>query len=220
MDKIVFIILCCLVFILPWEQNYAVEGMQTGARLVGAAAFLAGAAVTLLTLKLRPLHRAFILLVLFVAWNAVTMIWSVAGEVTTGVCITYMLLLLFLWLIWQYADTQSRQFWLLRMFIFGTALAMVNLYRSYSRGGEPLQGSMYARFTASDTNANGMAVCLIFSINFAYFLVLRVRTRGIGLLKFGYWGFIVAAALGVFLTGSRAAPSVWPSPWYLLDSFC
>ena len=50
-----------------------------------------------------------------------------------------------------------------------------------------------------------MGMCLVIAINFAYYLATRPGRKGGNLLKLAYWGFILAAAVAVFWTGSRSS---------------
>ena len=209
MDIVVFLALWALVFTLPWEANYEVQGFlpgfETGMRLMGAVAFLLGIFTMLVTFSMRRLPRAFIPLGLFVAWSFVGMFWSLDPEVTQTMSVTFLLLLTLVWLIWQYADSVPRQEWLMRAFVCGMVIALLDMYYNIARGVDPLGGTKMLRYASTGANPNGMGMCLVIAINFAYYLVTRPGRKAGILLKFAYWGFMLAAAVAVFWTGSRSA---------------
>ena len=209
MDIVVFLALWALIFTLPWEANYEVQGFlpgfETGTRLIGAVTFLLGIFTMLVTFSMRRLPRAFIPLGLFVAWSFVGMFWSLDPEVTQTISVTFLLLLTLVWLIWQYADSVPRQEWLMRAFVCGMVIALLDMYYNIARGVDPLGGTKMLRYASTGANPNGMGMCLVIAINFAYYLVTRPGRKAGILLKFAYWGFMLAAAVAVFWTGSRSA---------------
>ncbi len=209
MDIVVFLALWALIFTLPWEANYEVQGFlpgfETGTRLMGAVTFLLGIFTMLVTFSMRRLPRAFIPLGLFVAWSFVGMFWSLDPEVTQTMSVTFLLLLTLVWLIWQYADSVPRQEWLMRAFVCGMVIALLDMYYNIARGVDPLGGTKMLRYASTGANPNGMGMCLVIAINFAYYLVTRPGRKAGILLKFAYWGFMLAAAVAVFWTGSRSA---------------
>ncbi len=204
MDKLVLVTLACLVCVIPGEGYFAIEGFETFTRIFGAVAFLLGIVTVLLTFTVRPLHRAFAPLILFVIWSFMGLLWSLGRESTQTNSQTFLLLLMFVWLIWQYADSLLRQQWLMRAFMLGTAVAMIDMFISRLRGVDPFTGEKLYRYTGMMADANGMAIFLVTAINFAFYLATRPGQKGLRVWKLAYWGFLMAAAVGVFLTGSRA----------------
>jgi O-antigen ligase len=78
-------------------------------------------------------------------------------------------------------------------------------YNYFVRGVDPFTGYKIERLTATGANPNGIAICLVISINFAFYLATRPGKKGISVLKLAYWGvFMAAAAVGVVTTGSRS----------------
>jgi len=203
-STLAFLALACLVFIVPWEGNFTIEGLETFSRIFGAAAFVFGIAAVAMTFSLKRLHRALVPLVLFVAWSSASALWSINRDATLDRSISYLLLLLFAWLIWQYGDSVSRQQWLMRTFIIGTGVALANMLLNYVLHGDIHRGEDSARFTASGANPNSLAYSAVLSIVFAYYLLANSTQKPLGWLKPVYWGFIFVAGSAVFLTGSRS----------------
>ena len=128
LDRIVFCCLCALVFIVPWEENFVIAGFESFSRIFGALAFSAGVAFIGATLSAKPLHRALIVLFVFANWSFASMIWSIDRAATLDRSISFMLLVVFSWLIYQFTDTPSRQQWLMRAYVFGTAIVLAAMF--------------------------------------------------------------------------------------------
>lgn len=131
------------------------------------------------------------------------MIWSIDRAATLDRSISFMLLVVFSWLIYQFTDTPSRQQWLMRAYIFGTAIVLAAMFLGVVHFAES-SGEGAHRFTAKGANPNGLAFAYITSINFALYLVTRPGQKVKGFMKAAYWVFIVLAGCGVFYTGSRS----------------
>lgn len=195
MKKAVFILLWCLVFIVPWEGMFVIEEFATAARLFGTVAFAAAVVAVVASASMRRLHVIFIPMAGFVLWNWLSLAWSIVPEESVVRCITYSLLLTFAWLIWEFAASPKAQRSLLWAFILGNSLILAATYAQFFLGEAP--GMRYA---AAETNANGVALYAVFSI---CFLLYCMNNLGRG-LRIASWGYILAAGVGTFLTLSRS----------------
>ena len=69
----------------------------------------------------------------------------------------------------------------------------------------PFTGVKIERFSATGLNPNGMAIYVVIAMNFAFYLAARPGKKGVSFVKLACWGgFVVAATVTVFLTGSRS----------------
>ncbi len=202
MDRIVFCCLWALVFIVPWEENFTIAGFESFSRIFGRWPSWVG-----LPSSGPPCPRnrctALIVLFFFAVWSFTSMIWSIDRAATLDRSISFMLLVVFSWLIYQFTDTPSRQQWLMRAYIFGTAIVLAAMFLGVVHFAES-SGEGAHRFTAKGANPNGLAFAYITSINFALYLVTRPGQKVKGFMKAAYWVFIVLAGCGVFYTGSRS----------------
>ncbi len=155
MDRIVFCCLWALVFIVPWEENFAIAGFESFSRIFGALAFLVGVPSSVATLVRETVAPALILLFFFVVWSFASMIWSIDRAATLDRSMTYMLLMVFAWLIWQFADTPSRQQWLMRAYVFGTAVVLAAMFLGVVHSRRILPDEGAHRFAAKGANPNG-----------------------------------------------------------------
>ena len=141
------------------------------------------------------------------------MIWSIDRAATLDRSISFMLLVVFSWLIYQFTDTPSRQQWLMRAYVFGTAIVLAAMFLGVVHFAASAEGGAH-RFAAKGANPNGLAFAFITSINFCLYLVTRPGTKVNGLMKAAYWVYIVLAGCGVFYTGSRSGARL-VHLWYL-----
>jgi len=203
MRKISFPFLWLLVFIMPWEDIFAIPGLTSLAKIFGMLAFLLGLTGALFSGRVR-LPFVLVWVALFSGWCAVSSQWAPDPEMPLQRAATYVLLLTFVWLICELADDPKRLKSLMRACVLGTAMIVVNTYLGYVHAGVPLNTEGEVRYTAEGANANLVAFFCSLSILFAFYLITRRKKGGFELPDWFYWGFIVAASLAVLLTGSRA----------------
>ena len=79
------------------------------------------------------LPLALVWVALFSGWCAVSAQWSPEPEVAVVRAGTYLQLLLFVWLMCELADKPQRLKSLMRAFVLGTSMMVVNLYLGYVR---------------------------------------------------------------------------------------
>jgi len=201
MRSIVFVLLWCMVFVIPWEVWGSVPRLGTLVRLVGYVAVVAAFISVATRLSVRRLPLAFLALILFVGWNFMSAFWAVNPQVAMRTCVTYAMLLLFAWMIWEFCPSYEQQLGLMRAYILGSVVSLVALYWSYFFGEISFQAK-YVRYTGGGLNPNNLSLLLALSVPIAVYLASRSSPR-LKFLRWAYWAFIPADVTGVFLTGSR-----------------
>jgi len=201
MRSLVFAVLWLMAFVIAWEELAALQGFETVSRLLGYVGLaLAGVAVVA-RLRIRRLPAAFFLFGVFVAWGFTTLIWTYDWQWTLIRSFTYLALWLFMWMVWEFADTLSRQLSLMKAYLLGCVLSMAQQFATAAGAVIP-RGVPYLRFTGGKMNANALALLVTIGIPIAFYLAYRPGTRG-KRLRYVYLAFIPAALLSVFLAGSR-----------------
>jgi O-antigen ligase len=94
-------------------------------------------------------------------------------------------------------DSRQQLMWLLRSYLIGCCVSIALLFVSYVMG---LTISNSGRYTGGGMNANNLALLLDIGIIIAAYLATSHTSQ----LKITYYLFILPAALGILLTGSRA----------------
>lgn len=187
-------LLALFVFTLPVEDLVTLPGIGSVTRLVG----LAMVPVALLALieggRVRVRLPSLFLLpsAAFVLWTVASYFWSVAPERTLGPIITTVQLLIFVWLVWEFARSAGALATLMQAFVLGNygalGFAMFLLF----------QETTMARDTGRDPNE--FATVLAWGIPIAAWLVARGSG---GLLRAVNLAYPVLVVVGIVLSASR-----------------
>jgi len=185
---------------IPWEGNFVIPGFVTLSRFFGAGTFVLGVIAVVVSGRIRRWPLELYVLGLFVAWSGVSVLWSESTSDTIRLAQSYSLLFVFVWLIWEFADTFKSQIWLFRMFIVGImfplASAVLRLLYMDVMG--------VVRVTAETVNSNTMALSLVVATVLTYRMLSLSRTNGWKSFRIIDWGLIPVFGIGVLLTASRS----------------
>jgi len=197
MRNIVFFVLLLLVFLVPWEGLVVVSESVTLARWIGYFAAFLAALYVVSDMSLRHVSWTFVLLVLFWLYTTLSIVWSTFPEATMMVLLTNFSLMVFAWLIVEFAQPIKQQLWVLRVYLLGCLVPLSMLFYIFATVGAGTK----TRFTAAGNNANYLADVLLYSIPMAVYLASMSKDK----IRLLYWCYIPAAGIGVLLSGSRAA---------------
>jgi len=100
LENVAWALLCTLVFSLPLEKSIQFPGLGDISRVIGLAAFAAGAAAVALRRGLRPPNAALLLAAAFVLWSGLTWRWSASPPASSARFVTLVQLLGMVWLVW------------------------------------------------------------------------------------------------------------------------
>ena len=192
-----WILLCALVFSLPFEKGIQFSGLGTISRVLGQAAFIAGLSAAVLSGSIRRPNAALLLAAVFVAWEGLTWLWSYSRPATAQRFLTLAQLLAMAWLIWEMCRTKAQTLRLVEAFVAGAA---VSSGWTIARAFLNVQ-THWKRFATAGFDPNDLGVTL--AIALAFSLYLSVRLHG-----WGAWLARLAAALtieAILLTASRTA---------------
>ena len=207
MDKVVFILLWLMVFTIPWEGLMPVGGFVSIIRVIGYLASVLALSSLAARGSIRRLHIAFLPAGLYVAWRFMSILWAENSLHALLISFTSLSLFVFFWMIWEFAGSVQRQTALLHAYVLGCGLSLTVLYSLYFGIGGTL-APPNERYTAttetSKMGQNVMGLILAAAIPIAAYLASRASLKGKSLRRI-YWAGIPVAAVGVCLTGSRAA---------------
>jgi O-antigen ligase len=196
---VVFVLLCAVTFMVPWEELLAIPGLRTGIFLVSAVALAVSAADVLVRFRIKRLNLTLLVLAAFIYWCFISLLWSPDYSATVTRLTTYVSLLLITWMIWEYADTPHKIAWLLRSYVLGCVVTLSLLLYSYVAGLNALSSDA-TRYTGGGLDQNGFALLIDIGIVVAAYLSTVTLSRSKYLCSL----FILPASLSVLLTGSRA----------------
>lgn len=203
MRKIAFILSLTLIFTIPWEDSVVIPGLGTATKFVGfgVAAFWLVAVV--LTNRVRKPSLFHIVAVLFVLWNAVSIFWSADANNTASRLITFMQLLVLIFILWDLYTTPTAVMIGLQVYILGAFVSISSTVINYFSGNT--QGE-YQRYSANGFNPDEIGVILALGIPVAWYLASSKGFPQVNrLLKSINYAYIPAALLGIALSGTRTA---------------
>ena len=193
MRRISFWLVVLLAASIPLEGIGSVGSLFKLPRLTGMAA-LGGVLLSICAgARVRPLDPVVGWAAAFTAWVGLSYFWSIDPDVTRSRALTFVQLLMLVWVVWQEASTQARCLVLMKAYVAGAAVACVV---SLARGSD----RFIERFSLGDPNTFGVLTVIAVAMA-AYIVHCEPRSR---------WGwvcrpFMVVAAVAVVLTASRTA---------------
>jgi O-antigen ligase len=199
LQKATYFFLWLFAFAMPWENAIVIPGFGTVSRAVGLAAFGVGLLAVLDSGRFRVPAIQHLLMVLFVTWVGLTYFWSFDPSRTRIAAVTFLQLLVMVWLIWQFAQTRQQQLLLLRAFVLGTVVSSIAIVVSFLTG--PSSESYYGRYTGLGFNPGDLALILALSLPIS--LYLAARDEGWRFRVWFYGAHLVLAISAILLTASR-----------------
>src|SRR2546427_4544816 len=200
MSNAAFRLLWCFVFVLAWDSFSGVPVFGSIPRLVGFGVSAFSVLYIVARRRIRPLSWFHAFAVLFVLWAGVSAFWSIDPEATRARFLTYLQLVVLVWLIWEIALSPERQRALLQAYVLGVSLAaVITLHRYLSR--VPIVDQT-TRFTALSFNVNELGMTLALGLPMAWYLDLSQPHQRLAWLWRLYLPLGITAIL---LTASRGA---------------
>lgn len=196
MNRVAWAALCAFVFSIPWEKSIQIPGTATLSHLFGILAFAAAVVVAIQRRSVRRPNLALAIAVVFVAWAALTWLWSMDPASTLTRASTLAELLVMTWLIWDSCRQPSRQRQLMQAYLWGAVAASVSAYVRYFNG----QQTYWRRYAAPGFDPNDFGLILALSIPIALYLSMAQ-----GRMRWVYRLAIVAVLFAIVLTASRMA---------------
>src|SRR5205809_4296419 len=215
MSNAAFWSLWCFVFVLPWDKFILMPVLGSIPRLVGLAASAVGVVHVLARRRVRPLSWFHVFAILFVLWAGVSAFWSIDPQATGVRFLTYLQLLVLVWLIGEIAWSPERQRALLQAYVLGVSFAAVmTLYRYLAHVAIVDETT---RFTALSFNVNELGMTLVLGLPMAWYLSLSQPHQRFAwiwrlYLPLGVTAILLTASRGAFLAALVALAII---PWTL-----
>ncbi len=206
MKRLALVFLALFVASIPLQELFfdQLHGyVGSVPRLFGIAAFILGVVAAALDGRFGVPGRIHLVMILFVGWSMLSVVWSVAPDLTWERNLTFVQIAAMVWLFLQYARTKETVEWMLIAYLAG-CLAVVSAVLFNAATGQALGGLSahtikYVRFQAFRSDPNELALGLVLAIPMAWYFFSKATGvwRGVAL------SFIPIAMLGAVLTGSR-----------------
>ncbi|MCL4782715.1 MAG: O-antigen ligase family protein [Bryobacterales bacterium] len=196
-ERVAWLLLCALVFTLPWEKALIVPEVGSISRIAGIAAFAVAVVAVWRRGALRPANIVLLFGALFVAWSLASWNWSMDRAATLTKTTTLAQVWAMLWLIWEFCRSRERQRQLMAVYLAG---AVVGASIGLSRYAMHLQ-TYYRRYAATGFDPNDFGLLLALSLPMALYLGLGAR----GWRRWFCYGAAAVVIAAILLTASRTA---------------
>jgi len=205
MSKVAFCSLWCFVLVLPWDVLAKLPVVGSIPRLVGLVASVVGVLYIVARRRVRPLSWFHLFALLFVLWAGASSLWSIDPDATRTVFLTYVQLLVLVWLISEIAWSPDRQRALLRAYVLGASVAALVTIHNYLSGVTIAGfhvGVNAVRFTALNQDVNELGLTLALGLPMAWYVSLSQPYRRSAWL----WRlYVVLGITAILLTASRGS---------------
>jgi O-antigen ligase len=195
MTPLAYAALWFFVFSLPWENFIIISGVGVISRVIGMVAVGLAVVATVISGRFRRWHLFHIAALLFVVWAGLILLVVYSPPVMPRKFWTFVQLLLMVWMIWELAQTRSRQLGLLSAYVLGayvSALSTVMLYRR--------EAGALRRFAGGGGDPNDLAMTLAAALPMAWYLGMTYHRP---IVRWACRAYIPIGLLAIGLTGSR-----------------
>jgi O-antigen ligase len=204
MRRYAYWLMLALVFTLPWENVAELPGIGRVSRLAGLLLAATWVLAVITSGWVRAPRASHLFALLFVLWNAASLLWTYDGPATLESVWTYLQLIALMYVIWDTVDTWAGVRWTLSAYLAGCYVTVVTLLLGYAVTGAGSE--MYGRVTVGSFQPNDVGLILALGVPIAAYLTGAVghgRRRQV-------WNvvcvaYVPCAAFAVLVTGSRAA---------------
>jgi O-antigen ligase len=199
MRRLTFWLLLVLVFMIPWENAVTIEQVGTLIRITGILVAAVWALTVLPQLKYRKPDAFHAAALLFLLWNAASMIWTHGPDETLQRVLTLSQLLVMVWVVWDLTTTMTDLKAVMQAYVLGGCVTITGTIVNFSRG-----EMVKYRYTAADLNADDLALILALGLPLAWHLATsRFNGKNNLLLRMLNYAYIPAALFAMALTGAR-----------------
>ncbi|MBA3445496.1 MAG: O-antigen ligase family protein [Gemmatimonadales bacterium] len=194
MTSLAYGALWIFVFSVPWERIIVLPGVSIVTRITGALALALALFSVVTSARVRRLHRFHMAALLFVITAGVAL-FGIRFKDLPDKFLTYVQLLLMVWMIWEIAPSKKRLLGLMMAYVFGAYVAALDTLMLYRSGGGKI-----VRFAAGEADPNDHAMVLALGLPMAWYLATTYHQP---ILRWLFRAYLPVAAVAVGLTGSR-----------------
>ncbi|MBD2355853.1 O-antigen ligase family protein [Tolypothrix sp. FACHB-123] len=217
MRRFIYRLSLLVIFLLPWE--FAIDIPVLG-KLNNFVELFAGACwlIAIVTSgRFRQLHAFHILFLIFIAWNAASVFWSVEPTKSFSFLFSYIQRLGLTLLIWDTYTTFTNLKNGLQAYVLGVYVAVIFTLFNFLTNNT---GGNYQRFAVTGFQPDDSGFNMALGIPIAWYLASTTNNQDSHWWKLINYIFIPAALIGIILTGTRTALiCTLPTILLILSSF-
>jgi O-antigen ligase len=190
------------IFVLPWENMVTIPGLGTLSKALGIFALVITAFAPLISGRVRRLRLFHISALVFVLWAAssVLRVQEYQQKWAQLRSLTYVQLLLMVWMIWELAPDVRRQRGLLMAYVLGAYVSGMATILAYLTGRGT--SATLRRFAAEGFDANALGTILALAVPIAWYLGLTYQRP---ILQWICRAYLPVGVFAIGLTASRGA---------------
>ncbi len=192
-----------MVFTLPWENELDVPGIGRVSKVVGLLVAVTWVAAVVSSRQIREPRPVHVWALLFVLWNACTLMWTVDGPATQARVLTYAQLLGLVLVLWDTVTTDSEVRAVLAAYLAGCYVSVASLLGGYAVHGAASE--VHGRVTVGNFHPNDLGMILALGVPVVgYLLHAAPACRWQVVRTVALVAYVPLAGFGVLITGSRA----------------
>lgn len=200
--KITYWLSLFLVFTMPWESIIEFGALGTMSHVMGFLAVGSWIASLAITNRIRKPHEFHIVFAVYALWHFVSIIWTIDPQKTQVRFVTYIQLIILVYLLWDLYQTPKTVRAALQAYVLGGWVSIGSLAFNFVEG---IKAS-YTRYTATGFGENNIGIILALGIPIAWYLITSKGSSKMDrLLMVVNYIYMPAAVFGIMLTGSRAS---------------
>lgn len=202
--KIIYWLSLVFIFMLPWEGVIQLPGgVGTAAKFVGLTVGALWLVDVVVTGRLRKPDAFLGATCIFVAWNALSVLWSAAPGQSIGQVATFAQCLGFVYVLWDLYRTRAAVLTGLQAYVLGVYVAVGSAAANYFSA-NPFY-THYERFSPGLTHPDGFGFMVAMGIPIAWYLAGPAGTSKLSLTRVVNYAFIPTAFVGIAFSGTRSA---------------
>lgn len=198
MDKWTFRLLWLLVFSIPIENMIVLPGVGTISRSIGMVAAAAAFLSVCLKQEIRKPGPVQWLFVAFLLWILASFYWSIDLQKSLDAIKVYAKQGIFIWLIWEFAQTEERQVSLMKAYVLGAFIAIASILNAFLQG----QQSSYFRYSAQGFDPNDIGLTIAIGVPIAWYIGSFLKDK---IVSWAFCLYVPLAFIAIILTASRSA---------------
>lgn len=205
MRKQAFWLTIAFIFIVPWEAAIQVGAGSRGSRALGLVVAAVWAISVVVRGRLRRLDTFVKAYFLFLVWNGLTLLWSIAPGVSFSGFITYTQIFGMILILWDLFETEQQAEMALQAFVLGAYVSSASIFVNWLSAPPP-NSPEHHRINALGFETDGIALMTALAIPAAWYLATGPnsgkRSRLMTAINFAY---VPAGVFTIILTGTRGA---------------
>lgn len=205
MRKQAFWLTIAFIFTVPWEAAIEVGAGSRGSRMLGLLAAIVWAISVVLRGRIRRLDAFVKAYFLFLLWNGLTILWSIAPGTSLSGFVTYTQIFGMILILWDLFETQRQVEVALQTFVLGAYVSCASIFINWFTA-PSTDFPQHQRINALGFQTDGIALIVALAIPAAWYLATgptsSQRRKAVIALNFAY---LPASVFAIILTGTRGA---------------